>query len=674
MKIQVSATLLACLFANSVLAGNTLDKTGNPTATALVAFSVRQLSSAYTGYDLKVCRSHDKATANIGFTGAGDLDTATMKAFVGTDTGYVSVWYDQSGNGYNATPTADSTMPYIMVGGSINRDNGWPSLYTSMSAFLSYGPVSQLNGTYQVTRMEVCRSRDNSSLSISEGLGTYQLDLQLFPAAIWVQFEDNNIVATGTVSSTQSLMSINSVRNNGNSLMYLNTALLGSTTASILPFSAPVMGFVGVRFDYAVSPAGQGAFSETILFNSVLSDADRQAINYNENWYYSLGFDPCSSTAAALSPNNATSKALYACTQDGPWAYYYDPAHPLNLLFGIAKDPGSTGANATFAIDSIDLTVAPNPATAGYSVTSGTNGIFAMGRYWNVFTHTPLTSPVDVRFFFNPTDTTAALNAALAFKTGSNVVSNLQWFKTVGGPFNQDSLTATPVPYIKGPILPLTPVYGTKNGVNYAEFDGVPSFSGGTGVYIVSATPITLPIVINPFTAVPANHAVLLNWTTQSENNSLLFEIDRSADGKTWAAIGEVNAAGNSENATSYSFTDSSPLQSNYYRLKLVYKNGQYFFSDVVVAGINTTSPQVYKIVPNPFKNNLDITATVPNGGPVEVRLLEITGVTLLRQEYTATKGGNVFTLTNLSRLSPGMYIVQVIQGGVVGVGKVVKE
>jgi hypothetical protein len=189
-----------------------------------------------------------------------------------------------------------------------------------------------------------------------------------------------------------------------------------------------------------------------------------------------------------------------------------------------------------------------------------------------------------------------------------------------------------------------------------------PGEPGYTGVYIVSNTLTVLSITINPFTAVPVNNTVLLNWTTQSESNSLRFEIERSEDGKTWAMIGQVNAAGNSGNPTSYSFTDISPLSyphNNYYRLRLVYKSGQYFYSDVVASMYNNpaTAPQLYKIVPNPFENDL-----------------EITGAILMRQGYTATKGENVFNLTNLNRLSQGIYIVLVMQGSVVGIGKVIKE
>jgi hypothetical protein len=690
-RIVTIPILLFCLtlaLPGTLLAGNILDKTGNPTATPLVAFSLRQLSSAYTGNLIQVRRSSDNVTKDIGFTAAGDLDTASLKAFVGSNTGYVSIWYDQSGNGYNATQTTMANQPTIIIGGLINRDNGQPSVYTSGTGFLTYGPISQLSGTTQVTRMEVCRSRDGSILAITEGLGTYQLDLQFFPTKIWVQFETGNIVANAPVSNPTTLMSINSVRNNGASLVYVNTTLLGSATAPIMNFSAPVTGYIGVRFDYQASGTAQpGAFSETMLFNSVLPDSDRQAINYNESWYYSLGHAPCSSTRASLPPNNTTSKALYACTLAN-WDYYYDPAHPLNLLFGIAKDPGNTGANPTFVVDSINLTATADPTHDVLDALSSTDGITALGRYWNVYTHTPLTSPVNISFFYAPADTLAARQLAHDWQTviGASMVSNLQWFKTIGDPYTPDSLTATPTATVKGPFANLTPIYNTMNGVNYAEFDGVTSFSGvsgGTGVYIVSNTMVALPVIIDPFTARRVNGTTALSWTTQSESNSWRFEIERSTDGKAWMQVGELAAAGYSSTALSYQFTDVVSLQegnSLYYRLRLEDRDEKYTYSGVVLIKSYdndnaTVTPLLTRISPNPFGSEMEITCAVPANGPVEVLLRDMAGGTVIHREYTADKGENVWRLTDLNGLAQGVYIVQVLQEGrIVGIGKVIKR
>ncbi len=689
--ISIMVFFLFLLLPSALLAGNVLDKLGNPTATSLAAFSVRQLSTAYAGKALQVRRSSDNTTLDIGFTTAGDLDTVALKAFVGGNNGYVKIWYDQSGNGYNATQATNAYQPILVTSGVINRDNGWPSVYTNSngaasSMFLTYGSLTPLNGTIVATRMEVTRCRVTNGYTISSGVGgNYQLDLQLFSNTNtgMVQVETTNITAGGSITDATALMAINSIRASGASKFYVNTALVGTNaSAALTNFSSPVTGYIGVRFDYTLGPTGTGAFSESILFNSVLSDPDRQAMNYNQNWYYSLGFDPCSSTLASLSTNGMTNKALYACTADGPYAYYYDPAHPLKLLFGIAKDPGSTGANPSFTIDSINLTTTSNPSSVYYSATSGTEGVFALGRYWNVYTHTPLTSPVNVRFFFNPADTVAARNAALAFKTATlaNLMSNLQWFKTVGVPFSPANLSPTTGSHINVPFVVLTPVYGIKDGINYAEFDGVTSFSGGTGAYVVSNTFALLPNIFGSFTGTRVNETVALSWATESESNSDRFEIERSADGSTWTTIGRVAAAGNSSTVLSYRYTDTLSSHeggSLYYRLKLTDKDGQGTWSGIVSVKMydNATGiPRLSRIVPNPFGTDMEITCTLPGNGLVEVLLQDMAGATLIRREYTVNKGDNMLRLTNLNGLARGTYIVRVVQGGAACIAKVIKQ
>jgi hypothetical protein len=633
-----------------------------------------------------VRRSSDNDSMQIGFTPTGDLDTATLLAFVGSGSGYVRTWYDQSGYGLNAVQYTNAAQPTIVVNGKINRDNGKPSIYTNgTSGFLYYQPVTQLNGTTTATRMEVCRSRANA-FTIIEGLGYYQLDLQLFnsPSYVMVQYENHNItVSSATMTNDTTLMSINSVRYQGNCQLYINTISQGTpNTSTLLTFSAPDTGFIGERLDNV--SAEPGAFSETMLFASALSNTDREAINYNENWYYSLGFAPCSSTTDTLTANGTTTKALYACTLGTPsWAYYYDPANPLHLLFGIEKDPGNTGANPTFVVDSVNLTTTSNPETSTLAFIGSTDqdAIFALGRYWNVYTHTPLTSPVNIRFFYNPADTASVYSSAVSFKNIFSLsnMSNLEWFKTVGDPFNFDSLTATPTPTVKGPFVTLTPVYGTIGVTSYAEFDGVTSFSGGTGVYIISNTIVTLPVIINPFTGRRVNQTTVLSWGTQSESNTDRFEIQRSTDGNTWLNVGQIPAAGNSSTPLSYQYIDTMSLQSGnglYYRLKLVYKDGQDTYSGVVLVQANgniAVIPQLLKIVPNPFGSEIEIACTLPGSAPAEVQLLDMTGAILLRQQYAVAKGSNVFTLTNLGGLAKATYIVRVVQAGNMGVGKVVK-
>jgi hypothetical protein len=56
----------------------------------------------------------------------GDYDAEALLAFVGTGNGFITTWYDQSGNGRNATRTDPTRQPQIVSNGAIETQNGRP--------------------------------------------------------------------------------------------------------------------------------------------------------------------------------------------------------------------------------------------------------------------------------------------------------------------------------------------------------------------------------------------------------------------------------------------------------------------------------------------------------------------------------------------------------------------
>lgn len=85
---------------NPATAGPPLLLDNVPGATA--AYSLRRLRNGYPGPAVTIRRSSDNTLQNIGFVG-NDFDVGSFSAFVGGGTGFVATWYDQSGNGSNAT-------------------------------------------------------------------------------------------------------------------------------------------------------------------------------------------------------------------------------------------------------------------------------------------------------------------------------------------------------------------------------------------------------------------------------------------------------------------------------------------------------------------------------------------------------------------------------------------
>jgi len=92
---------------------------------AEAAYSVRKLRTAYTGAAMQVQATSGGATAEIGFDVNNNLDTATLLAFAGTNEVRVSIWYDQSTNGNNATQVTVANRPIVVAaGGVLVEENG----------------------------------------------------------------------------------------------------------------------------------------------------------------------------------------------------------------------------------------------------------------------------------------------------------------------------------------------------------------------------------------------------------------------------------------------------------------------------------------------------------------------------------------------------------------------
>jgi hypothetical protein len=86
---------------------------------AQAAYSLRKMSSAYTGSCLTVRRSSDNATRNIGFY-RYTIDTQAILDFVGSGNGFVTTWFDQSGNGVNISQASAGSQFNIVTSGSLH--------------------------------------------------------------------------------------------------------------------------------------------------------------------------------------------------------------------------------------------------------------------------------------------------------------------------------------------------------------------------------------------------------------------------------------------------------------------------------------------------------------------------------------------------------------------------
>src|SRR5690606_21265396 len=139
-----------------------------------------------------------------------------------------------------------------------------------------------------------------------------------------------------------------------------------------------------------------------------------------------------------------------------------------------------------------------------------------------------------------------------------------------------------------------------------------------------------LPLNLTRFNAQKQNGKAVLTWETAQEQNTALFEIERSTDGILFETLGQVRASGNSSEVKHYTYTDRQPAAGgNYYRLKMVDQDQKTNYSDV--RELSFASAQVL-IYPNPFKEQLFINRAAIKGNP-SLRIVTITGTEVFHQQ-----------------------------------------
>ena len=114
---------------------------------AAAAYSLRKLSSTYSGNCVTVRRDSDNLDANIGFSG-GVLDTSALASHCGSANGFVVTWFDQSSNSNNATQLTAPNQPKIYDGAtsSVVTENGKPAVDFLNAQFFDIGSTQWTDG------------------------------------------------------------------------------------------------------------------------------------------------------------------------------------------------------------------------------------------------------------------------------------------------------------------------------------------------------------------------------------------------------------------------------------------------------------------------------------------------------------------------------------------------
>ena len=118
-----------------------------------------------------------------------------------------------------------------------------------------------------------------------------------------------------------------------------------------------------------------------------------------------------------------------------------------------------------------------------------------------------------------------------------------------------------------------------------------------------------LPVTLSSFTASKSGNQVSLKWVTAAEQNMDEYQVERSADGRYFSAIGTVAATNQSSSV--YNFTDKNPLPgTSYYRLAMIGKVGDRSLSQVLP--VQFRNQNNITLSPSPWTKGNDLSISNP--------------------------------------------------------------
>ncbi|MGB5008104.1 MAG: T9SS type A sorting domain-containing protein [Ferruginibacter sp.] len=172
-----------------------------------------------------------------------------------------------------------------------------------------------------------------------------------------------------------------------------------------------------------------------------------------------------------------------------------------------------------------------------------------------------------------------------------------------------------------------------------------------------------LPVQFLNFTGVPHNKTIQLNWTIIAGKEVDRFEIERSTDNSNYTNVVTVTEPVLLHVQQSYVASDDvSGVNSNvfYYRLKVIGRNGEIKYSNIVVVHMSRQNPGI-SITPNPGGNVVSVQFFTEKDAEVSISLFDNTGKNMLNRKQPVTGGNNTIQLRELNKFSNGIYILKVM-------------
>jgi trimeric autotransporter adhesin len=212
----------------------------------------------------------------------------------------------------------------------------------------------------------------------------------------------------------------------------------------------------------------------------------------------------------------------------------------------------------------------------------------------------------------------------------------------------------------------------TQSTFGHALQATISSFS----TFYFMSTSSTLPANVITFKANAVGDAAKLLWAVEDQENVKTYVIERSRNNINFVASGSVDARGNAGENIEYQFTDINAAafaSTVYYRIKIVDKDGNAKYTQVIPVSFETYTRAFVSVQPNPVVNNATVLVTSTAEEMVQLRVTDNTGRVVISKNIRLVKGRNTLEL-NVNSLTSGLYYIDITGKNINEKTKLIKQ
>jgi hypothetical protein len=435
--------------------------------------------------------------------------------------------------------------------------------------------------------------------------------------AVGIQFAGS----TNATNTTDTIFIKNNTINNINST---NTADLSSSVAGFIGTNG--LYYISANKIYGLSNSSPGTATFPIVagINIRASSGNTGATSNIVNNFVSLGSGNTNNTSYLGILNNFSAA-------NGINAYY-------NSVY-VAGTASSGSNNSAALYRGSELFTSAALITTTFDIknnilvnqrTGGTGGNYAIAAYstgtWTSnYNDLNVSNAANTAYYGATPYTLSGYQTAATAEANSKAVA-VNFTNTATGDLHLTGASNGDVNLRGNPVAGLTVDYDGQTRSTTSPYMGA------------DESPTFLPVHLISFNGQLKNNNAVLSWTTTSEVNLQVYQIERS-NNNIWSTVTYVNATGNQNN--SYQITDAGLTVGKYlYRLKMIDKDGKFTYSNIISLEVSGKNQFVLnQNYPNPVKGSTQISYQLNAEAKVVIELFTQDGrkvASLVNQQQTA--------------------------------------